>query len=129
MKKIIPALAISFLLFSSSVPVFAQGNPGGGGGSGNPPITVKLDNPFNVGSNLFDIAKALINNVVIPIGGSLCVLAFIWAGFQFVTAQGKSAALTNAKKTLGYAALGTVLILGAWMIADVIQQTISNVLS
>lgn len=88
---------------------------------------IKFDNPFSkTGGNLLGLINAIVDNIVLPIGGVLCVLAFIWGGFQFVMAQGNEKKLGEAKRTVGYAVIGTVLILGAYAITDVITGTINQ---
>jgi hypothetical protein len=112
--------------------VSAQGNPGDGSG-GNPSqnvnVPIKLDNPFKVGNDLFKLAEALVNKVVLPIGGVLCVLGFIYAGFMYVTAQGDSKKISDAHNALLYSAIGTAILLGAWVIASVIRNTVMSLTS
>ena len=109
----------------------AQGAGGtvGGAGGGNPApnsIPIKFPNPFNdkVGNSLFGLVKAIVNNIVLPVGGVLCVLAFIYAGFMYVMAQGNSTKLEEANRALLYAAIGTAVLLGAWVLANTVCQTI-----
>ncbi len=108
-----------------------EGGPGGneGGPSQNVNIPIKLDNPFSVGNDLFELAEALVNKVVLPIGGVLCVLGFIYAGFKYVTARGDSKKISDAHNALLYSAIGTAVLLGAWVIASVIRNTIMSLTS
>ncbi len=96
----------------------------------NPPTSVtsiKIENPFNskVGNSLFGLVKAIVNNIVLPVGGILCVLAFIYAGFKYVMAQGNSTKLEEANRTLLYAAIGTAVLLGAWVLANAVCETLN----
>jgi hypothetical protein len=89
--------------------------------------TITLDNPFGkVGNSLLDLVYAIVDNIVLPIGGVLAVLAFIWGGFQYVMAQGNSEKLKKANKTLLHAVIGTALILGAYAITSVIEGTLKQ---
>lgn len=102
------------------------GNPSSGGG--NPVnINAKLQNPFRGGDSLFALLKTVIENILMPIGGILAVLAFIYSGFLYVTAQGNETKLNTAHKALLYTAIGTAILLGAWVLANVICRTIGQI--
>ena len=134
MKKfssyIFPALLFLTLFLSSSALAQEGGNTGDGEG-GTPPVSVPivLKNPFAVGDNLYDLLKAIVNNVVLRIGGVVCVLAFIYAGFMYVTAQGNVTKIANANRALLYAAIGTAVLLGSWVIATVVENTINGLVT
>lgn len=100
--------------------------PTGPSTSGN---SFKLDNPFSVGNTLFQLLETVVNRIVLPIGGMLAVLSFIYAGFLYVTAQGKPAALEKANKALLYTAIGTAVLLGSWVLAGVIRTTINQLIT
>jgi hypothetical protein len=130
------------LLFCLSMafitPVFAQpknsGGSGPSGASGQPSsINPKLENPFKCPGGgectLTDLFEAIINNILIPIGVVAAVLAFIWSGFLFVMAQGEPAKLETAKRALLYTAIGTAILLGAWVITEVLNGTIKSLKS
>lgn len=131
-KKFLGTLTIilPLILFCMTSVALAAGNPGQGGGQGNPPavpISLVFENPFKVGNNLYDVVKAIVEHVIMPIGGVLCVLAFIWAGFQYVTAGGDQTKIKKAHQTLLYTVIGTAILLGAWVISEVVQVTIDQV--
>ena len=119
MKKllIIPLLLTIFL---AGVPVHAD-TPGG-----KTNVGIKIENPFKFGNNLYQVLQAIVENIIIPIGGILCVLAFIYSGFQYVTSGGDTKKIADASRSLLYAAIGTALLLGAWVIAGVVQTTINS---
>ncbi len=95
------------------------------------PVDVKitLENPFKdtVGNNLYDLLKAVLDNIIIPIGGILCVLAFIYAGFRYVTAGGSDTKIKDAHNALLYAAIGTAVLLGAKVITEVVYNTVMQI--
>lgn len=95
------------------------------GSGGNPNIQVTLDNPFGTQDSLFGLIRAIIDDVVLPIGGVLAVLAFIYSGFLYVTAQGNETKIKDAHKALLYTSIGTAVLLGAWVIANVVCRTIA----
>ncbi|KKT95852.1 MAG: hypothetical protein UW97_C0021G0004 [Parcubacteria group bacterium GW2011_GWA2_45_15] len=57
---------------------------------------------------------------------SVAVLAFVYAGFLYVTAQGNESKLKTAHKALLYTSVGTAVLLGSWVIAKVIENTINQ---
>lgn len=117
------SLAIFFVL--SAVFVYAQqGNTNTQGGHSS--NVVKLDNPFKGSNSLFALLRAVINDIILPIGGVLAVLAFIYSGFLYVTAQGNESKLATAHKALLYTSIGTAVLLGSWVLANVICETIGQ---
>jgi len=132
MKKTLLASILSITIFFSlgAAIVYGQGGAGtpGGGGVGNPPTDTSLPNPLRSGTdNLFELLGTIINDILLPIGAVLAVLAFIFVGFKYVMAQGKPAELEKAHKALLYTAIGTGVLLGSWMLATVVCKTIAQV--
>ncbi len=130
MKKrsvLLPIFASFFwlILLSAAMPARAQED----GNGGNPEkISITLQNPFKVGNNLYEVAKGIVNNVILRIGGVLCVLAFIYSGFLYVTAGGSDTKINQAHKALLNSAIGTALLLGAWVLVTLVQTTIDSLL-
>lgn len=89
---------------------------------------ITLTNPIACGSDctLFTLLRMIIDNIILPIGGVLAVLSFIYAGFLYVTAQGNDTKLKTAHKALLYTSVGTAVLLGSWVIAKVIENTINS---
>lgn len=56
-------------------------------------------------------------------------LFIVMAGFKFVAAQGNESKISEAKDNLKFVVYGSVLILGAWVIATLIGGTIKQVLA
>src|ERR1051325_3277782 len=85
------------------------------------PVKITIDNPFKkgVGDTLFDLAQAIVNNIILPIGGVVAVVAFIYSGFKYVMARGNENEIKEAHRALLYTAIGTALLLGAWVFANV----------
>ncbi|MDQ3089620.1 MAG: hypothetical protein M3Q24_00500, partial [bacterium] len=72
---------------------------------------IELKNPFIGDGNLYALVKALINGIVLPIGGMVAVLAFIYSGFTYVTARGDETAIKTAHRNFLYVAIGTAILL------------------
>ena len=125
MRKIFLAslLSLSIFFVMGAVLVSAQG-------SGGNPVIIDLKNPFNCGGvspcTLFTLLEKIINNILLPIGGVLAVLAFIYSGFLYVTAQGNETKLKTAHQALLTTSIGTAILLGSWVIAKVIENTINQ---
>lgn len=137
-------MVLIFVLMASVSVAYAQGGSGTGAGSGGSgtgagnggsgtsaagsKISAPLENPFRLGTadNIPQLFETIINNIIIPIGAVLAILAFIYAGFLYVTAAGAEEQIKKAHKALLYAAIGTAVLLGAGVIAQVIRATINQ---
>jgi amino acid permease len=88
----------------------------------------KLTNPL-AGGNINDIPTLVerLLGIVLTIGVPLIVLAIIYAGFKFVTAQGKPDKLEEAKKTFLWILVGAAILLSAYAIAQGIKATIVDI--
>ena len=87
-------------------------------------IPVKLDNPIKAES--FEALVTAILEVVVAIGTPIAILAIIYSGFLFVKAQGKPEALKIAREALIWTIVGVAVLLGAKLLATVIQGTITG---
>ncbi len=125
MKTIMARIKFLFLIVFSTFLPFVVGaqQPLGGGG-------VKLKNPFaGEIETLPKFVEVLATNVVLPIGSVVVVLFIIYSGYLFVTAQGNPAKLETAKSAFLYACIGALVLLGAFTIAQVINNTILQITS
>jgi Type IV secretion system pilin len=86
-----------------------------------------LCNPLTTGDTLVSFLQAIVQNIVLPVGAVIAVLSFIFTGFLYVVAQGKPAEIEKANRSLLYTSIGTALLLGAWTIATVVQNTVQSV--
>ncbi len=87
----------------------------------------KLDNPLN---SEVDTLPEFLNEIIhifLVFGVPIVALAIIYCGFLFVIARGNSEKLTEAKKALGYTLLGAAILLGAFVISNLIQGTVDNI--
>jgi hypothetical protein len=129
-KKIFITTTVFLALIVPSVSLIyadAGSAPTAGGSGTQPPVL--LTNPLSSQySSISGIVGALLN-VVEYIGAIACALWIIWGGFLFVKARGNPEALSEAKKTLWHAVIGTAIILGAGAILAVIQNTITAIKS
>jgi hypothetical protein len=128
-------------LFLLPVFVYAQGSggtgaaPGGSGTTGSNPGgsgttgSFIFQNPLKNGTNSIG---QLINNIfdaIIQIGLVFVIMAIIYAGLQFVLAQGNDEKLKKAKAIFLYTIIGGVILLGAGAISEVICNTANQFLA
>jgi hypothetical protein len=92
--------------------------------------TTGIANPLGATGpqNIPDFIERLIK-IVLTVGVPVLVLAFIYAGFLYVKAQGNSGELEVAHRTLLYTVIGGALLLGAYVIAQAIGSTVADISS
>jgi len=90
-----------------------------------PAGTQTLDNPLGFDSISLFFAKML--DVVIQISFPIIVLALVYTGFLFVSAQGNEEKLTKAKTYFLWTVVGAVIILGASVILNAIEGTVTEI--
>ncbi len=100
-------------VFASAFPCLAYAQP-------------KLNQPApGVGLTMNDFILWLIQ-IIQAVGTPLLVIAIIYAGFKFVTAQGKEDELSKAKVTILWTLVGAAIIISAQVIAGYIKNTASS---
>jgi hypothetical protein len=94
---------------------------GGGGG-----LQYSLESPLK--SNIITIEDLLttILNVLLVIAVPIIVFFIIFAGFTYVTAQGNPEKIKTATRSLTYAIIGAVLILGGVAISEIIASVVES---
>ncbi len=103
------------------------GTTGGGGITGVTSVNVNLQNP--IGDNtmtLYDFIKKVID-FAIKIGIPIVAIAIIYSGLLFVTARGNDKQLETAKNAFTYAVIGGAVLLGSWIFAQLIKDTIESI--
>ena len=101
----------------------SAGTPGTGGGSaGTPTSEGVLVNPLQFDS-ITGFLMAVID-VLLIIALPIILFAIIYAGFQFVTAQGDESKVSSARSALTWAVVGGVIVLGARVIISILEGTI-----
>jgi hypothetical protein len=83
-----------------------------------------LTNPLRV-NNVEEFLAAVLR-VVQMILSPFVVLVIIYAGFQFLTAQGNKSKIETAKRMLLYAVIGAAIILGAGILATSLTDTVRD---
>lgn len=107
-------LVFSFFLFAPLWFTQAQVKP--------PP---KLDNPITQ-ETLSTFIKSILD-IVITIGIPVVALAIIYSGFLFVKARGNPEELQKAKSAFMWTIIGAAILLGSWVFAQAIGETIEQI--
>ena len=81
-------------------------------------------NPLKVNS-LTDLLVAMLD-VVVQVGLVVIVFFIIFAGFQFVTAQGDTGKITKAREALVAVLIGSAIVLGSYAIATALKNTVEQ---
>lgn len=85
---------------------------------------IKFQNPIK-SESVSQVLTAFFG-ILVQIGVVAVTLAIVWAGFLFVAARGNPEQLNQAKKTFYWTIIGALVILGAQIIAVVIENTVSK---
>jgi hypothetical protein len=96
-------------------------------GSGGVHLTAQIENPLGAGKTLTMVVADLLK-LAAQIGAIFCVFFIIYSGFLFIKAQGDSAELKTAKSIFFWSVIGTAVLLGATVIADLITGTVESVI-
>lgn len=84
-----------------------------------------FDNPLAFDS--FEAVLVAILDVLVILAMPIIILFIVYAGFQYVTAQGNATKIQDASRALLYALIGGAIILGAVIIGEVIESTIDSI--
>lgn len=112
--RTIQALGTTALLFALTVSTASA--------QGTQVAPVTLANPLRV--NTITELLAAILNIVIVLAVPVIVFFIIYAGFLYVTAKGNATQIEQATRSLTYAVIGGVLVLGAVAIAQIIRNLV-----
>ena len=109
---------ITLVLTAIILPAISLADLGGVGGG---PL---IENPLKFNS-IAELINAVLE-LIVNLGTPLLILAFVYVGFLFVLARGNDSELTNAKRAFFWTVIGAALVLGAFVISAVIQNTINQ---
>jgi hypothetical protein len=97
-----------------------DGDTGAGGGG-----VARIANPLGENSTVTSFFLQIIE-ILLIFAVPIIVLFIIISGFNMVTAQGDTTKLTQSKRAFLFAIIGGLLILGAFVILEVIQGTVNS---
>ncbi len=107
-------LMVAFISLASSAQAFSCPVSSSSGGAGR-----DGDFPNPIQSGTFCGVVRGIANFVTATGIPVLVVAIVINGFMFISAQGNEQKLSNAKKTFYWIVVGTAIIMGAMVIAEI----------
>lgn len=84
----------------------------------------QLQNPLG-DTTLTQLFTNLLDALIV-LAVPIIVFFIIYAGFQYVTAQGNEQQITNAHRALLYALVGGLLILGASGLIAIVDQAVTD---
>ena len=88
-----------------------------------------LKNPVSADFDTIPKFIAGVLRVLVLVALPIIALFFVYSGFLFIKAQGNSSELETAKKNFVYVVIGAILILGAWVIAQLIAGTVTQLVT
>ncbi|MFH0773439.1 MAG: pilin [bacterium] len=60
--------------------------------------------------------------VLVTIAGLLSAGFFVWGGVGYITSSGNPESLDKSKKTILYSAIGLAIVLGAFVLSNIVSQ-------
>jgi hypothetical protein len=119
MKKLVARISLSSVLFFANVAmVHAEDcKPGA------------LCNPLNTQYSTIPTFIAGALKAVVMIALPIIVLFFVIAGFKFISAQGNPSELAVARKNFMWVVIGSLLIMGAWVLATLLAGTVAQLVA
>ena len=88
-------------------------------------VSAQIENPLKFSTSISSFVSSVLDYAVqiISVGA---VLGFIYSGFLFIKAQGNPGEITKAQEVFYNVCLGTVILLGANLIAKIIVGTLNK---
>ena len=114
------SVIVSLLFLLIPIVIFAQASTGFGSAD-----VFQIENPIKADSLqglLYDILSIIVQ-IAIPV----LVVATIYVGFLFVSAGGNPGKIGNAQKAATNLLIGSLIVLGAFAIAEGIKNTVEQI--
>jgi hypothetical protein len=89
--------------------------------------TVALQSPLNSSISTIPGFLAFALKALVKIALPIISVFIVYSGFLFVTAQGNSEKISTARMNFLYVIIGSILILGAWVLATIIGGTVADI--
>jgi len=100
MKKTLITLSILFTVLAVASPVYAQSAD-----------VVKIET----------FIKSVIQ-VLVVLAGLISAGFFVWGGVGYITSSGNPESLDRSKKTILYSAIGLAIVLGAFVLTNIVSD-------
>lgn len=60
--------------------------------------------------------------ILVKLAGLVAAGFFVWGGFGYITSSGNPESLDRSKKTILYSAIGLAVVLGAFVLTNVVSE-------
>lgn len=87
----------------------------------------QIDFPNPIGQKNIESLVNAVLEVVVNAGAIVVVFFLIYSGYLFVEARGNSGKLEKAKETFVWTIVGGLIVLGAFVISEVVQNTVNQI--
>ncbi len=67
-----------------------------------------------------------ITGILTTLASAVAIGFFVWGGFGYITSSGNPEHLDRSKKTLLYSAIGLAIVLGAFMLSNIVTQVATS---
>lgn len=124
-KKNLGIFLFSLALFSFSIPIFVTAQPRPAQMTA-PDASGIITNPLSGVNSLPQLLDKVLSALV-QIGIPFIVIAYIWAGFKYVTAFGDASAVTKATEIFKWTTVGAGVLLGSKALAMILRGTLDSV--
>lgn len=128
MKKISKKFITLAMLLLLTVPVLASAatvNPFGTDANGTD-LKTTTGSSLGLGNKDPRTIAATVINTMMGFLGIIAVVLILIGGFKWMTAAGNEEKISEAKKLLAAAAIGLVIILASWGIANFVLSSVMN---
>ena len=85
-----------------------------------------LNNPLGEDSTITSLLMSIVD-ILLVFAIPIILLFIVYAGFLFVTAQGDQSQITKARSALTWSVIGGVIVLGANLLIEVIENTVEAI--
>jgi lysylphosphatidylglycerol synthetase-like protein (DUF2156 family) len=94
-------------------------------------IVIFLISPSLVFAQSADVDKIqiFIKNIIqilVTLSGLISSGFFVWGGVGYITSSGNPESLDRSKRTILYSAIGLVIVLGAFVISNIVTELATN---
>jgi len=115
MKKIFVTLGIVGILFAGAVPHVAEATQG---------KLVQCEGPDDCTFDTLVETGSAVVQFLFEIATAIAVIVIAYAGFLYMTAGGNTGNITKAHQLIWYAVIGFLVALSAWLIVEVLLNTL-----
>ncbi len=86
--------------------------------------SISFPNPIKQ-TSLEALIKVILE-VVVQFGAIIAVFFLIYSGYKFIEARGNAGKIADAQKTFFWTIVGGLIVLGAFVISEVIKNTVEG---